>query len=352
MILVHFLRFSCSLTVVHSFSNFIYVQSVVRLSSPYFFSMIYTELLCIMYCIVICRLCTGQCMYNGIKEIHCCLTKTCERFSALYFRTTPAEGRHDFPQLAATTRSRATSIVDSAASCGLKETMSSSFGRRALAHSRSFLSLKNVARKPSFQALRRGMASDAHGAKSSSDMPWLLGSGLVTAAGAAYLLTPPSKKAAHTAATAGHPLENKHQPASSEGGAIRGERFTGETKKALGGGDDKPEKEAEPMKDDEGEEASGKEVGASMQQAEDADAPKDAKASEEDTATDSSKEDKPSESSSESEDSAPQSQQDVPNLSRDKEKKTGTVTDKEGPTPMGDARKAATEKNAPKEASK
>lgn len=97
----------------------------------------------------------------------------------------------------------------------------------------------------------------------------------------------------------GHPLENKHQPASPEGGAIRGERFTGETKKALGG--EEPGKEAEPMKDDEGEEASGKDVAASMQKAEvrhehppsnkfcvysvlqDADAPKDAKASEEDS---------------------------------------------------------------------
>jgi len=173
-------------------------------------------------------------------------------------------------------------------------------------------------------------------------MPWILGSGLVTAAGAAYILSPPSKNAAHAVATAGHPLENKHQPASTEGGALRGERFTGETKKALGG--DKPETEAEPIKDDDGEAASGKEVAGSIQQAEDADSPQDAKAAEEDSTTDSPKEDQPSEIPSTSE---PQ-QKEEPS----KEKKTGTVTDKEGPTPMGDARKAAIDKNAPKEAAK
>ncbi|KLO16002.1 hypothetical protein SCHPADRAFT_995493 [Schizopora paradoxa] len=226
--------------------------------------------------------------------------------------------------------------------------MSSSIGRRVLAHSRSLLSLRTASRKPSVQAFRRGMASDAHGAKSSSDMPWILGSGLVTAAGAAYLLTPPSKSAAHKVAAAGHPLENKHQPASSEGGALRGERFTGETKKALGGGE---EKEAEPMKDDEGEEASGKDVAASVQKAEDADSPKDAKAAEEDAASESPKEDQSDEKPSESEDT-PSEEEPKEKAAPSKEKKTGTVTDKEGPTPLGEARKAAKGDNAPKEAAK
>ncbi len=56
----------------------------------------------------------------------------------------------------------------------LLDKMSSSVARRVLAHSKSFLSLRSVPRKLSLQAFRRGMASDAHGAKSSNDLPWIV----------------------------------------------------------------------------------------------------------------------------------------------------------------------------------
>lgn len=77
---------------------------------------------------------------------------------------------------------------------------------------------------------------------------------------AAYLLMPASKAPAHTVAAGAHGLEVAHKPASSEGGAIRGEKFTG------GSGKGPAKESAEPMTDDEGEEASGEAVGASMSQ--------------------------------------------------------------------------------------
>lgn len=97
--------------------------------------------------------------------------KTCECITDLWFRTTTAEGRHDFPQLSARTVFRPPFIVD-LVRCTIM--MSNTVGRRVLAQSKSFLSLRTASRKPSVQAFRRGMASDAHGAKSSSDMPWIV----------------------------------------------------------------------------------------------------------------------------------------------------------------------------------
>lgn len=72
-----------------------------------------------------------------------------------------------------------------------------------------------------------------------------------------YLLTPPSKKAAHKTAVAGHPLETAHQPASSEGAAVRGEKFTG----------GEAAQPAEPVTDSEGTEASAEEIAKSTAQA-------------------------------------------------------------------------------------
>ncbi|TDL23237.1 hypothetical protein BD410DRAFT_787566 [Rickenella mellea] len=180
-------------------------------------------------------------------------------------------------------------------------------------------------RSSKFSLARRNMSS-AHGGepKLGSDMPWIIGSGAVTVAGLAYLLSPPSKSAAHSVA-------HHHQESEHDTHAVK--------------------EHAEPMKDDEGTEASGEEVKESVQQAVKADSPSDAQASEE------GKDETPGDASdtSDSNTSKSVSPNDDKEVKLDnRPKKKGTVQDEgdSGPTNMGDARKKRVEGKAPVEASK
>ncbi|KAI5121081.1 hypothetical protein M0805_008594 [Coniferiporia weirii] len=179
---------------------------------------------------------------------------------------------------------------------------------------------------------RRGMASDAHGsaAKASSDTPWLLASGTVTVLGIAWILTPPSKKHAHAAAKAAMaPIEDSFPPP------------------------EKPGKQAEPMTDDEGTEASAAEIGDSIDKAIDANAPKAAKAAEEkvEEATPEAEVEEPTRS----DDDTPKEEagDEKPEVKQKPTERSGTFQGEgeSGPTDLGVARASAKNKNAPKEAS-
>ncbi|EJC97823.1 uncharacterized protein FOMMEDRAFT_162158 [Fomitiporia mediterranea MF3/22] len=172
---------------------------------------------------------------------------------------------------------------------------------------------------------RRGMASDAHGAKKSSDTAWLIGSGVVTALGAAWILSPPSKKPAHSAAKAAKaPIEHALPPPEKE-----------------------TQKEPQTMKDSEGTEA---DVTESQKASFDADSPKDAQESEESGSAEDTRFDDgaPGQTAEVHEEEKPE-QKEKPG----KTERTGTLQDKPGPTNLGEARKQAKEEgNAPKEAAK
>ncbi|KAL5501758.1 hypothetical protein ACEPAH_9018 [Sanghuangporus vaninii] len=223
--------------------------------------------------------------------------------------------------------------------------MSSLTFRRVLAQS----TRRNVQRTSTNlrPGLRRGMASSA-GSEKSSDLPWLIGSGVVTALGvrfqfprhlkyywltlfiacfplcddglyfctdkqAFYILSPRSKKHAHHAAeSAKAPIEN-----------------------ALPKEEEKPEPEM--MKDDEGKE---EDVSESQKIAFDTNSPKDAQAHEETVA----RFDGGAPGQTEEADKPEQKEKPA------ETKRAGTFQDKpEGPTNIGDARKEAKEHNAPKE---
>ncbi|KAL5524369.1 hypothetical protein ACEPAF_9509 [Sanghuangporus sanghuang] len=189
--------------------------------------------------------------------------------------------------------------------------MSSLTFRRVLAQS----TRRNVQRTSANlrPGLRRGMASSA-GSEKSSDLPWLIGSGVVTALGVFYILSPRSKKhAQHAAESAKAPIENALPKKEEE----------------------KPEPEM--MKDDEGKE---EDVSESQKIGFDTNSPKDAQAYEEAVARFDGG------APGQTEDADKPEQKEKPAET----KRAGTLQDKpEGPTNIGDARKEAKEHNAPKE---
>ncbi|THH03902.1 hypothetical protein EW145_g5917 [Phellinidium pouzarii] len=130
------------------------------------------------------------------------------------------------------------------------------------------------------------MASDAHGSaqKTSSDMPWMMGAGLVTALGvrSTFPFSPVQLRSypshfAHASWTSRHgfllPPGKKHAHAAAKSATAPLE--------AAFPVSEHTEKPMDPMTDDEGNEASGEEVSASIEKALDADAPKAAKSAEE-----------------------------------------------------------------------
>jgi len=110
-------------------------------------------------------------------------------------------------------------------------------------------------------ASRRTMSS-SHGAKQSSDLPWIIGSIVVFGGSTGYLLTPTAKhEAKHVV----------HEHTKQEDGTYNKLDSTAQGTS--------PSK-AEPIKDDDGEEASGAEVGKSLDAGFKADSPGDAQAAE------------------------------------------------------------------------
>ncbi|KAG1802003.1 uncharacterized protein HD556DRAFT_1533523 [Suillus plorans] len=126
--------------------------------------------------------------------------------------------------------------------------------------------------RSSFAAFsRRTMASAgphaSHG-NYGSDTPWMIGSALVFGPAVLYLLSPSSRKTSHA-----HESEHSHNAHRSDSSDF----FNGSYH---------VEPQPSAMKDDEGTEVSGEEIKQSMEQAFDADSPKDAQEHEEAVAKD------------------------------------------------------------------
>lgn len=94
-----------------------------------------------------------------------------------------------------------------------------------------------------------------------SDTPWMVGSALVFGPAVLYLLSPSARKTSHA-----HEAEHSHSAHSSD---------------ASNHVEPHPAAETPTMKDDEGTEVSGEEIRQSMEQAFNADSPKDAQEHEE-----------------------------------------------------------------------
>ncbi|KAL1664436.1 hypothetical protein GGF50DRAFT_127238 [Schizophyllum commune] len=160
------------------------------------------------------------------------------------------------------------------------------------------------AARPAAFAGRRGMAQAAHPPKKSSDMPWIIGAGLIFGPALVYVISTPVSK--------GH----------EEGSGDHGHDAPSVT-----------------MKDGEGNEAEvGGEIGQSLSE----DAPKAA------DATSDSPHDKISKHSESVAETAKIEKDTVP--SSGSRQGTFQSGDDEGPTDMGDARSAAQEKKPPKAA--
>ncbi|KZT34581.1 hypothetical protein SISSUDRAFT_268763 [Sistotremastrum suecicum HHB10207 ss-3] len=135
--------------------------------------------------------------------------------------------------------------------------MAARFSRNAFSSLRS-MNINAAARSTSRVVARRGMSSSSD-AKGSSDTVWIIGSIVVFGGTTGYLLLPPAK------ATAKHQVaeHTKQEPVTYDKSA---------TKKGPA---------TEPMKDDEGTEASAEEIDKSLDAAYSANSPKDAQGAEE-----------------------------------------------------------------------
>ncbi|KAG0707068.1 hypothetical protein DFH29DRAFT_74929 [Suillus ampliporus] len=136
--------------------------------------------------------------------------------------------------------------------------------RRALPFLRSAVRASHNVRSSCAVFSRRTMASTAphapHG-NYGSDTPWMIGSALVFGPAMLYLLSPSSRKTDHA-----HASEHSHSAHRSD---------------ASHHAEPEPAAETSALKDDEGTEVSGEEIKKSMEQAFDADSPKDAQEHEE-----------------------------------------------------------------------
>ncbi|KAI0373681.1 hypothetical protein BV20DRAFT_1118832 [Pilatotrama ljubarskyi] len=238
---------------------------------------------------------------------------------------------------------------------------SRAFSRRILAQS---LRARAAAPRPAPAAGRRFASSDvAHGAKQSSDMPWIIGSALVFGPLGVYLLTSSGKQKGHHAADVHHAKAGKaHSPSepliqegtlstSGETSAPAEEspkdEFVQEgpesQSQSASESDDGKVHGAPAMTDSEGNTASAEEIDASMKQAFKANMPEDAMRAE---AEDSKYAEGAPGQTAEAE--GKPDQEEHPGRPH-----TGTLQsdDDSGPTNMGDARAKATSKEAPKQAS-
>ncbi|PCH39910.1 hypothetical protein WOLCODRAFT_136555 [Wolfiporia cocos MD-104 SS10] len=209
-------------------------------------------------------------------------------------------------------------------------------------------------------ASRRSMASTAEHASASgsnpypigSDRPWLVGSLLVFAPAAFYLLSPSAKSSHGASHGASHDAHAKHDDKlpteDDEGTEAPAEEVDASAKKAFDADAPKDAQAAEEgseqqsMTDSEGETVSGEEIKESIQQAANEDLPPDAQAHEEQDAKYSS--------GAPGVSAAAESQPDQ----KEKPGKAhpGTLQSNEdsGPTNINDARKVAKSGQAPKEA--
>jgi len=184
------------------------------------------------------------------------------------------------------------------------------------------------------------MASGHGEAKAKSDTPWLIASGGVTILSLAYILSPPGKSAAHHEAAKAHPIESALKSATKEGAEARGKGETPASAEAKPAQPEEPESKEQPsedegVEDDEGQKASSEEVKESVDKATDTDAPKDAKAAEE-QGDGKSSDDKWAEG-------APGQTDAVHDHPVEQQVKKSASPNEKKPTNIGDARKAQVE---------
>ncbi|EIW59406.1 uncharacterized protein TRAVEDRAFT_28588 [Trametes versicolor FP-101664 SS1] len=208
------------------------------------------------------------------------------------------------------------------------------FSRRLFASLRTPASARAAARPA---GRRFASTSVEHGAKQSSDLPWM----------AAYLLTSSGKEKGKHNADAHHDKAAKAHAPSEE--LIKKEEAPAPAEDADASKDDEPAEKSDSapaddgaVTDDEGTTASAKDVDASVKQASDSDSPADAQRAEEHDAKFSQ--------------GAPGQTADAETEHEQKEKpgssKSGTVQGEgdKGPTDLGDAREKSKSNQAPKEA--
>ncbi|KAI8994231.1 hypothetical protein BD414DRAFT_481827 [Trametes punicea] len=236
---------------------------------------------------------------------------------------------------------------------------SRAFSRRLLAHAFPVPAPARAAARPA--ARRLASTSVEHGAKQSSDMPWMIGSALVFGPIAVYLLSTQGKEKGkhladkhHAAAAAAHAPseellkdsapkeEDKEEQPPAEAAPPAEEEAPKEEPAEQSDSSDGKLHGAPAMTDSEGNTASAEEIDASMKQAFKANIPEDAQRAEEQDAKFAS--------------GAPGQTAEAETKPDQKEKPgrphTGTLQSDEdsGPTNMGDAREKATSKEAPKQA--
>ncbi|KAI0629741.1 hypothetical protein C8Q77DRAFT_1138165 [Trametes polyzona] len=228
---------------------------------------------------------------------------------------------------------------------------SRAFSRRVLAQSLRAPAAARAAARPAGR--RFASSSVEHGAKQSSDTPWIIGSALVFGPAAVYILTSSGKEKGKHSADAHHAKAAKAHAPSEE--SLKKDEAPQEEAPAPAqdesAKDEQPVEQADDGKlhgssgltDSEGTTISAEEANASMKQAFKSNIPEDAQRAEE-------KDDQFA-------DGAPGQTSEAETKPDQKEKPgrshTGTLQseDDSGPTDLGDAREKATSKEAPKEAS-
>ncbi|OJT14701.1 hypothetical protein TRAPUB_8754 [Trametes pubescens] len=218
------------------------------------------------------------------------------------------------------------------------------FSRRLFASLRTPASARAAARPA---GRRFASTSVEHGAKQSSDLPWMIGSALVFGPAAVYLLTSSGKEKGKHNADAHHDKAAKAHAPSEE--LVKKEEAPAPAEDTEASKDEQPAEQSEAapaddgaVTDDEGTTVSAKDVDASVKQASDSDSPADAQRAEEHDAKFSQ--------------GAPGQTAEAETEHEQKEKPgsshSGTVQSEgdSGPTDLGDAREKSKSKQAPKEA--
>ncbi|KAH9851688.1 hypothetical protein C2E23DRAFT_886245 [Lenzites betulinus] len=218
---------------------------------------------------------------------------------------------------------------------------SRAFSRRLFAQSLRGPAAARAATRPAGK--RFASSSAEHGAKKSSDTPWIIGSAAVFGPAAAYLLISSGKDKGKHNADAHHAAAAKAHAPSEE--LIKKD----EPKEAPAPEEEHPAKDHKPAEDSavadsEGNTASAEDVDASSKQAFKADVPEDAQRAEEHD--DKFADGAPGQTAEAETD---HEQKEKPGRSR-----SGTIQSEgdSGPTDLGDAREKATSKEAPKQAKK
>ncbi|OSD07457.1 hypothetical protein PYCCODRAFT_1430701 [Trametes coccinea BRFM310] len=227
---------------------------------------------------------------------------------------------------------------------------SRAFSRRLFA---SALRAPATAARP---AAGRRLASTGveHGAKQSSDMPWMIGSALVFGPIAVYLLSTQGKDKGKHSADAHHaraakahapteePAQKEEQPAPEpEPAQEEAPKDEQPAEQADSSSDDKLHG-AQPMTDSEGTTASAEEIDASMKQAFKSNIPEDAQRAEEN--------DKKFAEGAPGQTAEAETKPDQKEMPGHHHAGTLQSDSDDGPTNMGDAREKATSKEAPKQA--